>query len=188
MAHASLVSWPGCRNRKDCYNDRWPVCQHWPLHAQPGFQAGAVKHSHSVSGHLIMESLSARRLHPVQYGFAGVALILFFVLVLSLSEHIGFTGSYAVSALATSLLIAAYVWRAMGSAARGGIMLGVLLILYGLLYLILRMEDYALLASAMAGFGMLAATMFLTLGIDGRAAARLQSPSRIEGYASQWYN
>jgi inner membrane protein len=114
----------------------------------------------------IMEVLNRKRLHPVQYAFTGVALIMFFVLVLSLAEHIGFAGAYVLSALATSLLIAAYVWRAIGSAAKGGIMLAVLLILYGLLYLILQLEDYALLAGALAGFVMLSAAMFLTLGID----------------------
>ncbi len=125
----------------------------------------------------IMEALSAQRLHPVQYVFTGAALLMFFVLLLSLAEHIGFGPAYWLSALATSLLIAGYVWRAMGSAAKGGIMLAVLLILYGLLYLILRLEDYALLAGAIAGFVMLAAAMFLTLGIDWSGRKTVAAPA-----------
>ena len=117
-------------------------------------------------GVFIMETLARRPMHPVQYAFSGVALVLFFVLLLSFAEHIGFLAAYIVAAFATSLLVAAYVWRAMGSLAKGCIMLGVLLILYALLYLILRLEDYALLAGALAGFALLAAAMFLTLGID----------------------
>jgi inner membrane protein len=49
----------------------------------------------------------------------------------------------------------------------------VLLILYALLYLILRLEDYALLAGALAGFAMLAAAMFLTLGVDWSGGGKL---------------
>ena len=125
----------------------------------------------------IMETLSRTRLHPVQYFFTGLALVMFFVLVLSLSEHIGFAAAYVLAALATSLLVAGYVWRAIGSAAKGGIMLAVLLILYGLLYLILRLEDYALLAGALAGFVMLAAAMFLTLGIDWSGGGKAAEPA-----------
>lgn len=122
---------------------------------------------------LIMEVLTRRRLHPVQYAFAGVALVLFFVLLLSFSEHIGFAPAYLLSALATSGMLAAYVWRAMESVAKGLVMLAVLLILYGLLYLILRLEDYALLAGSVAGFALLTAAMFLTLGVDWSDSGRL---------------
>jgi inner membrane protein len=110
--------------------------------------------------------LARKRLHPVQYLFTGAALVLFFVLVLSLAEHTGFLPAYVLAALATSGLVAAYVRRALGSFGWGGVMLGVLLILYALLYLILRLEDYALLAGALAAFAMLGTAMFLTLGVD----------------------
>ena len=121
----------------------------------------------------IMETLVRKRLHPVQYLFTGAALVLFFVLLLSFAEHIGFLRPMSLAASATSLLVAAYVWRAMGSIARGGTMLAVLLILYALLYFILKLEDYALLAGALAGFAMLAAAMFLTLGVDWSGGGKL---------------
>jgi inner membrane protein len=68
-------------------------------------------------------------------------------------------------------MLSLYVARAQASLAKGLVMLAVFLVLYGLLYLILRLEDYALLAGAMAAFLMLTTVMFATLRIDwsGRA-------------------
>jgi inner membrane protein len=63
-------------------------------------------------------------------------------------------------------MLSLYVGRSLQSAAQGFIMLLVFLILYGLLYLILRLEDYALLAGAVAGFVMLTVTMFATLRVN----------------------
>ena len=63
-------------------------------------------------------------------------------------------------------MLSLYAGKAMQSAARGFIMFFVFLILYGLLYLILRLEDFALLAGAVAGFIMLTVTMFATLRIN----------------------
>ena len=63
-------------------------------------------------------------------------------------------------------MLSLYVGYALSSAVKGLIMLCVFLILYGLLYLILRLEDYALLAGAVAGFVMLTVTMFTTLRVN----------------------
>ena len=114
----------------------------------------------------LLELRSSRHVHPVQYLFVGLAMILFYILLLSLAEQIGFLWSYLIAATATSGLISLYVARAQGSAVKGLVMLGVLSLLYGLLYLILRLEDYALLAGAVAGFVMLAVVMFSTLKVD----------------------
>jgi inner membrane protein len=125
-------------------------------------------------GVLVLELTSGRRVHAVQYVFVGLAMILFYILLLSLSEHIGFTGAYLIASAATAGMVSLYVGRSLQSAARGGIMLMVFLILYGLLYLILRLEDYALLAGAVAGFVMLTVTMFATLRVNwsGEAAEK----------------
>lgn len=114
----------------------------------------------------LLELGSARQVHPVQYLFVGFAMILFYVLLLSLAEQIGFLWSYLIAAAATSGLISMYVARVQGSAVKGLAMLLVLSLLYGLLYLILRLEDYALLAGAVAGFVMLTIVMFSTLKVD----------------------
>jgi len=114
----------------------------------------------------LLELGLARHVHPVQYLFVGFAMILFYILLLSLAEQIGFLWSYLIAATATIGLISLYVARVQGSAAKGLAMLLVLSLLYGLLYLILRLEDYALLAGAVAGFVMLAIVMFSTLKVD----------------------
>jgi len=117
-------------------------------------------------GVFLLELGSARHVHPVQYLFVGFAMILFYILLLSLAEQIGFLWSYLIAAIATSGLISLYVARVQGSAVKGLAMLLVLSLLYGLLYLILRLEDYALLAGAVAGFVMLTIVMFSTLKVD----------------------
>jgi inner membrane protein len=117
-------------------------------------------------GVLVLELTSRRRVHAVQYVFVGLAMILFYILLLSLSEHIGFTLAYLAASAATGGMLSLYVGKSLQSAAKGGIMLTIFLILYGLLYLILRLEDYALLAGAIAGFVMLTVTMFATLRVN----------------------
>ncbi len=114
----------------------------------------------------LLELRSSRQVHPVQYLFVGLAMTFFYVLLLSLAEHVGFLAAYVVAALATGGLLSAYVARVQASFRKGLIMGGLFLGLYGLLYLILQLEDYALLAGAIAGFVILAVVMFATLQVD----------------------
>ena len=124
-------------------------------------------------GVFVLELTSGKRVHAVQYVFVGVAMILFYVLLLSFAEHIGFATAYLAASIATGGMLSLYVGMALRSAARGFIMLSVFLILFGLLYLILRLQDYAMLAGAVAGFVMLTVTMFATLRVNwsGETAA-----------------
>lgn len=114
----------------------------------------------------VLETHSARQVHPVQYLFVGLSMIFFYVLLLSFAEQIGFLGAYLIAAFATGGLLSLYAARVQGSLNKGLIMAGVFFVLYGLLYLILQLEDYALLAGAVAGFVMLAVVMFATLNVD----------------------
>ncbi len=120
----------------------------------------------AFGGVFVLELMSGRRVHAVQYIFVGIAMVMFYVLLLSLSEHLGFTPAYIIASAATGGMISIYVALALGRMRSGIIMLGVFCVLYGLLYLILRLEDYALLAGAIAGFVLLTATMFATLRVD----------------------
>jgi inner membrane protein len=123
----------------------------------------------------VLELRSAREVHPVQYLFVGLSMVFFYVLLLSFAEQIGFLWAYLIAAIATGGLISLYVARVQASLAKGLIMLLVFVGLYGLLYLILRLEDYALLAGAIAGFVMLAVVMFATLQVNwSGASARKQ--------------
>lgn len=116
----------------------------------------------TFAGFFLMEVLRRVSVHPVQYGLVGLALALFFLLLLSFSEHIGFAAAYAVSAVACVGLIAYYVAHVLQSRAQGLGFGGGLACLYALLYGILSSEDYALLMGSLLVFGLLAAVMVLT--------------------------
>jgi inner membrane protein len=122
----------------------------------------------------VLELTSGKRVHAVQYVLVGIAMILFYALLLSFAEHIGFPRAYLIASAATGGMLSLYVGYALSSMMRGLIMLCVFLILYGLLYLILRLEDYALLAGTLAGFVMLTVTMFATLRVNWSGDDRRQ--------------
>lgn len=95
---------------------------------------------------LIFEIVAGTRLHVIQYVVIGVALSLFYLILVSLSEHIKFFMAYIDAAVVTVGIITLYTWAVMKSFARAFIMFLMLAGLYGVLYFILQMEDYALLA------------------------------------------
>jgi inner membrane protein len=103
--------------------------------------------------------------------FAGLALVFFYVLLLSLAEQIGFTSAYLLAATATGAMLATYFGVALSSRQMGWIMAAVLAVIYLLLYFILTLEDYALLAGALLGFAALTIVMFVTVRVNwsGRA-------------------
>jgi inner membrane protein len=114
----------------------------------------------------LLELRGARQVHPVQYFFVGFAMVFFYVLLLSLTEHIGFAKAYVASAAATGGMLSLYVMRVQASAVKGLVMLVLFTLLYGVLYMILQLEDYALLAGALLGFVLLTVTMFTTLRVE----------------------
>ncbi len=114
----------------------------------------------------VLELRSARNVHAVQYVFVGLTMVFFYVLLLSFAEQIGFLPAYLIAAGATGGMLSLYIARMQKSRVEGLIMLIVFAVLYGLLYLILRLEDYALLAGAILGFLTLAVVMFSTLRVE----------------------
>jgi inner membrane protein len=124
-----------------------------------------------------LELVSVRRVHAVQYLFTGLALVFFYVLLLSLAEHLGFTLAYLAASVATGAMLSLYVGLALSSAARGLIMLAVFAAIYVILFLILQLEDYALLAGAILGFVALTTVMFVTLRVDWSGAAARPAPA-----------
>ena len=114
----------------------------------------------------LLELLSGRRVHPVQYLLVGSAMTLFFLLLLSLSEHLSFGVSYGLAAGAAVALLGFY-GSAMLGALRRGVGFGALIaLLYGALYLLLSLEKAALLVGALLLFAVLAGVMALTRRID----------------------
>jgi len=114
----------------------------------------------------VLELRSARHVHAVQYMFVGLTMIFFYVLLLSFAEHLGFLPAYLIASGATGSMLSYYVARVQKSRVEGFIMLAVFVVLYGLLYLLLRLEEYALLAGAITGFLLLAVVMFSTLRVE----------------------
>lgn len=114
----------------------------------------------------VAELIMGRRLHAAQYTLMGAAQVLFYLLLLSFAEHIGFAWAYVVAAAGTVALTALYAVSAFGSRARAVILAVVLSALYGLLYVLLVQEDYALLIGALVLFFALGTTMFTTRKID----------------------
>ena len=117
----------------------------------------------------LYEQLNPFSLHPVQYLLVGSALCLFYLLLLSISEHVPFGLSYLVASSATVLLIGGYSMAILRGALRALLMTVVLGALYGYLYVLLQLEDYALLLGSVGLFVILALVMYLTRKIDWSA-------------------
>ncbi|PWE44332.1 cell envelope integrity protein CreD [Pseudomonas prosekii] len=120
----------------------------------------------TFAGFFLFEVLKSLAVHPVQYALVGVALAFFYLLLLSLSEHIGFALAYLVSASSCVLLIGFYVCHVLRSVRHGLSFSAGLAALYGLLYGLLSAEDYALLMGSLLLFGLLGVFMVLTRKLD----------------------
>ncbi len=122
---------------------------------------------------LIFEVISGRKAHPAQYVLVGLAQCVFYLLLLSITEIIGFTPAFVVAATATVALLAFYAGSSFKSAAVGARALAGLGLLYGAMYILMTLEDFALLAGSAVAFAVIAATMIATRRIDwyGRGAA-----------------
>jgi inner membrane protein len=114
---------------------------------------------------LIARGPTARRVHPVQYLLVGAALCLFYLLLLSLAEQIGFAPAYVIASAADIALVAWYAWRTM-SRMLGYVTAVLLAALQSYMYMLLQMEDYALLSGTVALFLALLAAMIATRNID----------------------
>jgi inner membrane protein len=114
----------------------------------------------------MFEVMKKLRVHPVQYLLVGAAVCTFFLLLVSLSEHIGFAMAYAAGAAATTLLLAYYASHMLGSWLRGLPFGGLIVLLYGMLYALLQLEQTALVIGSIAMFVVLAAVMVLTRKVD----------------------
>jgi inner membrane protein len=114
----------------------------------------------------LFEILRGLSIHPLQYALCAAALAIFFLLVLSLSEHVPFGAAYATASAACVGLITTYVAHVLRSASRTLVLAGMLSAMYGVLYVILLAEDYALLLGTVLLFGALAALMLMTRRID----------------------
>lgn len=114
----------------------------------------------------LTELLTGRRVHPVQYLLVGLALSLFFLLLLSLSEHLPFVMAYLIAAGAAALVLTQYAAAMLGGWVRGLAFGGGIGLLYGALYVLLSREQTALVIGAVMLFAVLAAVMTVTRRMD----------------------
>ena len=112
------------------------------------------------------EILQKSKVHPIQYLMIGFAILIFYLLLLSLSEHFGFDLAYLASTGSVVLLIGFYASAILASRTLAFSVSAVFSILYGYLYVILQLESYALLMGSLGLFGTLALAMFFTRNID----------------------
>ena len=114
----------------------------------------------------IIEIMQKKPVHPVQYILVGIALVIFYTLLLSFSEFILFDWAYAAAALATITLISFYVKSHFGNWRTAGIFTLVLTLLYIFIFVLVRLEDTALLVGSIGLFFILAIAMYLSRKID----------------------
>jgi inner membrane protein len=114
----------------------------------------------------LFEVTARQKIHPFQYLMVGAALCLFYLLLLSISEFVGFSWAYLIAAVASTLLITWYCRFFLGGGMRT-LMIGAGLAgVYTFLYITLRQQDYALLMGAIALFVVLAIVMYVTRKVD----------------------
>ncbi|MFZ9682926.1 MAG: inner membrane CreD family protein [Cephaloticoccus sp.] len=114
----------------------------------------------------LFEVLAGLLLHAVHYALVGAALCLFYLALLALGEVLTPGLAYMGAAAASSLLIVGYSAAILQSYVRAGLIAGLLTAEHSVLYVVLRMEDYALLAGTAALFTALGAVMFFTRHVD----------------------
>ncbi|MBG6144426.1 inner membrane protein [Labrenzia sp. EL_142] len=114
----------------------------------------------------VLEMRSGWRFHWIQYALVGLSLIIFYVMLLAFAEHVGYALAYLTAAGAATVLNAVYVGTSLKSRTAGLVMLAVLASIFGVLFALMREQDYALLIGSVIGFVALAITMFVTQKID----------------------
>jgi inner membrane protein len=114
----------------------------------------------------LFEVFNPLRIHPMQYMMVGAALCLFYLLLISISEHLDFRIAYLVASISNIGLISLYTWRALQSTRRAVILGLVLSGLYVYLYILLHLQDYSLIFGSVGLFLILSTVMYITRNVD----------------------
>jgi len=114
----------------------------------------------------LVESTNKKSAHPFHYGLIGIALILFYTLLLSFSEYIGFNPSYIIASVFTTTLIGWFVKGILTSGKLAVLISTVLMLLYGYVFTILQLQDYSLLLGSLG--------LFITLGVIMHFSKKIQ--------------
>jgi len=114
----------------------------------------------------MFELLKGLRVHPIQYALVGMGLAIFYLVLLALTEHLGFGWAYLVAALASVLLNGFYLSHVLGGPKQGIGFAALLGLVYAILYSLLQAEEIALLLGALLLFATLTLIMMLTRKLD----------------------
>lgn len=110
----------------------------------------------------LIETIYKKQLHLIQYGLAGLALVLFYTLLLGISEYLGFNVSYLIAGIATIGLVTWYIGSIMQSSKLAIFISFVLTVVYGYIFCIIQLQDYALLMGSIGLFIALGIIMFFS--------------------------
>ena len=135
------------------------------IHAAVDIEKPGMGKAQSVA-FFLFDVLKQCPIHPLQYALVGGALVIFYLLLTSLAEHIAFGLAYLIAAGACIALIGYYIANVLGSWQRGTLIGAMLVVLYGALFVILRSEDSALLMGSILLFAFIAAIMVATRKVD----------------------
>lgn len=140
--------------------------------------------------YFLFEVLTGKSLHPAQYALVGIAQTIFYLLLLSLAEHLGFDLSFLIAGCSTVALLSVntdWVFRSRKLALRA---LGIFTLVYAFIYVLLRVEAYALLVGSLASFAAIASAMYITRNVDwygiGQAAPRFASETAVPNARESW--
>jgi inner membrane protein len=131
--------------------------------------------------YLLFEVTTGKRVHPAQYVLVGVAQLIFYLLLLSFAERIGFNAGYLLAGGATVLLLSTntgWVFAARKQGLRAFAIFGTL---YGMIYMLLRLEDNALMLGSIGSFIAIAVAMYLTRGIDWYGIGSAPKAAVVQG-------
>ena len=120
----------------------------------------------TIIAFLLFEIVSRLRMHPFQYLLIGFAMSLFYLLLLSLSEHLPFSLSYLLAGAATVGLIVGYTVHLLEKKRRSALLALLLVLLYACLYVLLQLEDFALLFGSLLLLVILGLFMIRTRKVD----------------------
>jgi inner membrane protein len=113
-----------------------------------------------------VEIMRKLKVHPVQYVLVGFGLVLFYLLLLSLAEQMNFVLAYIIASAGIITMITLYSLSIFKIKKLVALLAAILILLYGFLYILLQMQDYALLLGSVGLFIILSSIMFLSRKID----------------------
>ncbi len=120
----------------------------------------------TFAGFFLIETNNKKSVHPFHYGLIGVALILFYTLLLSFTEYIGFNAAYLVASVAVIGLIGWFVKGILQLAKPTLLLGGILVLIYSYVFTTLQLEDYSLIMGSIG--------LFITLGIIMKFSKKIQ--------------